>query len=159
MRAIVHGKLILEDEVLTGCVLLFDKKIKAIVTETTFFAEYGTAGTWQGQPVEVTDAGGRYVAPGFLNLHIHGCLGRDTMDADPEGLAAMSRFQAQTGVTAFLPTTMTYEWPAVYKALDAVRTAMARQDGAGRPRTGLPAKARQPSRAPASWGRIWKAPS
>lgn len=136
MRAIVHGKLILEDEVLTGCVLLFDKKIKAIVTETTFFAEYGTAGTWQGQPVEVTDAGGRYVAPGFLNLHIHGCLGRDTMDADPEGLAAMSRFQAQTGVTAFLPTTMTYEWPAVYKALDAVRTAMARQDGAGEAKDG-----------------------
>lgn len=131
MRAIVHGKLVLEDKVLEGCVLLFDTKIKAIVTETAFFAEYGAAGTWQGQPVAVTDAGGRYVAPGFLNLHIHGCLGKDTMDADPEGLEIMSRFQAQTGVTAFLPATMTYEWPAVYKALDTVRAAMARQAAGG----------------------------
>jgi N-acetylglucosamine-6-phosphate deacetylase len=121
MRAILHGKLILEDEILTGCVLLFDTKVRAIVTETTFLASYDRNGTWEGQPVSVTDAGGHYVAPGFLNIHIHGCVGKDTMDADDAGLEAMSRFQAATGVTAFVPTTMTYEWPAVTQALASVR--------------------------------------
>ena len=46
MRAILHGKLILEDEILEGCVLLFDTKVRAIVTETTFQASYGRDGTW-----------------------------------------------------------------------------------------------------------------
>ena len=79
MRAILHGKLILEDEILEGCVLLFDTKVRAFVTETTFQASYGRDGTWEGQPVSVTDAGGCYVSPGFVNIHLHGCVGKDVM--------------------------------------------------------------------------------
>lgn len=132
MRAILHGKLILEDEILEGCVLLFDTKVRAIVTETTFQASYGRDGTWEGQPVSVTDAGGCYVSPGFVNIHLHGCVGKDVMDGEDTGLEAMSRFQAATGVTAFVPTTMTYEWPAVTRALASVRRV---RDAQSRPGT------------------------
>lgn len=45
--------------------------------------------------------------PGFIDLHIHGGGGRDTMDATPAALRAISRFVARHGVTAFTPTTMT----------------------------------------------------
>ena len=70
------------------------------------------------------DARGAYVSPGFINLHIHGCAGADTMDATEDTLAVMSRFLVQTGVTAFLPTTMTCAKADVYKALQRIRETM-----------------------------------
>lgn len=47
------------------------------------------------------------VLPGFIDLHIHGVNGYDTMDATPEALSEISRFLARSGVTGFLATTMT----------------------------------------------------
>jgi len=76
---------------------------------------------------EVIDAQGNYVAPGFLNVHIHGCAGADTMDGTEEALARMARLQAQTGVTGFLPTTMTCRWHEVEDALATVMEAMESQ--------------------------------
>lgn len=53
------------------------------------------------------DASGCVVLPGFIDLHIHGSAGHDTMDATPQALIAISAFLASRGVTAFTPTTMT----------------------------------------------------
>ena len=41
---------------------------------------------------ERLDLGGRILAPGLIDLHVHGALARDTMDAAPEGLRAMAVF-------------------------------------------------------------------
>ena len=73
---------------------------------------------------EVIDVQGNYVAPGFINVHIHGCAGADTMDCTEEALARMARLQAETGVTGFLPTTMTCRWHEVEDALATVMDAM-----------------------------------
>ena len=73
---------------------------------------------------EVVDADGLFVAPGFINTHIHGCNGFDTMDETPEALAEMSKFLPSTGVTAFLPTTMTMPLETVQAALSRIREAM-----------------------------------
>ena len=124
MHAVINGRIVLNDKVLDGCVLLFDKKITGIVSRETLDAAWQKGNSWQGKPLTLTDAGGAYVSPGFINLHIHGCAGADTMDAGENTLAVMSRFLVQTGVTAFLPTTMTCEMPAVYNALERVREAM-----------------------------------
>lgn len=51
------------------------------------------------------DARGLWVTPGLIDIHIHGCGGFDTMDATPEALQGLARFQARHGVTAYLPTT------------------------------------------------------
>lgn len=51
------------------------------------------------------DAEGMLVCPGFINLHVHGGLGSDTLDATPEAIATIAQHQAQQGVSAFLATT------------------------------------------------------
>ena len=68
------------------------------------------------------DVSGGYVLPGFVDVHVHGAAGRDTMDADPAALDDMARFFARHGVTGFLATTMT---AAHAPTLDAVRAVAA----------------------------------
>lgn len=124
MKAIRNGRCIVPGaagafEVVDGQVLLYDADgIAGLMPEADFAA--GDAIVAE----EVIDAGGRYVAPGFLNVHIHGCKGSDTMDATQEALGAMQAFLPRTGVTSFLPTTMTCAWQQIAAALTAVRTAM-----------------------------------
>lgn len=55
-----------------------------------------------------TDIKGKTVLPGFIDIHIHGCLGFDTMDGDT--LNEISRYLASRGVTSFMPTTMTVDF-------------------------------------------------
>ena len=124
MHAIVNGRIVLTDKILDGCALLFDKNIIGIVSRETLDTAWADGQSWKGKPLDITDAGGNYVAPGFINLHIHGCGGADTMDATEDSLAVMSRFLVQTGVTSFLPTTMTCDMQTICKALERVRNNM-----------------------------------
>ncbi|HON41691.1 MAG TPA: N-acetylglucosamine-6-phosphate deacetylase, partial [Bacillota bacterium] len=57
-------------------------------------------------PGTTIDARGAIVAPGFIDMHIHGSAGFDTMDATPSALARMAEFISSHGVTGFLPTVM-----------------------------------------------------
>jgi N-acetylglucosamine-6-phosphate deacetylase len=66
------------------------------------------------------DAGGCTVLPGLIDVHVHGAVGHDTMDADPAALAAMAGFFARHGVTGFLATTMTADPAATLAAVQAV---------------------------------------
>ena len=79
-----------------------------------------TAVPTAGPNVALLDATGCVVLPGFIDVHVHGALGADTMDADPAALVRMARFAAQHGVTAFLPTTMTADVAATLAAVQAV---------------------------------------
>jgi N-acetylglucosamine-6-phosphate deacetylase len=76
-----------------------------------------------GNDIAALDATGCVVLPGFIDVHVHGAMGADTMDADPAALAQMARFAAQHGVTAFLPTTMTANAAATLAAVQAVAAA------------------------------------
>src|SRR6267142_900716 len=42
--------------------------------------------------------------PGFIDVHIHGAVGVDTMDANVEQLRKLSQFLLTQGVTGWLPT-------------------------------------------------------
>jgi N-acetylglucosamine-6-phosphate deacetylase len=126
MKAIRNGRLICPDAagdfvVVENQVLLYEKTILAIVPAQDFHPE---------QAEEILDAAGAYVSPGFLNVHIHGCGGYDTMDDDPAALQVIREKQTASGVTALLPTTMTYDFPRINRALERIRKAMQLDDGA-----------------------------
>jgi N-acetylglucosamine-6-phosphate deacetylase len=78
------------------------------------------------------DANGAWLLPGYIDLHVHGAVGCDTMDAKPESLLAMARFFARRGVTTFLPTTMTASHDAILRALHAVRDLVNQPTGGAR---------------------------
>ena len=109
---IADGKIVLPDSVVCGKFLAFDGDsgmICGVVDELPADAK-------------VIDAKGNYVAPGLVDIHIHGYLGEDTSDAKPEGIKKMAYGVIKIGVTAFLPTTMTVEKAQIVAALNAVRS-------------------------------------
>lgn len=69
---------------------------------------------------QVIDAGGATLLPGFVDVHVHGAVGHEVMDADSDGLTAMSGFFAEHGVTSFLATTWTALTEETLAALRAV---------------------------------------
>ena len=70
--------------------------------------------------VQEIDAGRKMLLPGFIDLHVHGAMGHEVMDASPTGLEEMARFYASHGVTSFLATTWTASREAIRKALELV---------------------------------------
>jgi len=74
---------------------------------------------------QLLDASGCTLLPGFVDLHVHGGAGHDTMDATPEALIEMARFFAQQGVTSFLPTTITAPHAEILRAVANVAATQA----------------------------------
>jgi N-acetylglucosamine-6-phosphate deacetylase len=72
---------------------------------------------------EGIDLSGNYLAPGFIDLHIHGALGRDTMEASPEAFQTICDYHATGGTTSLLLTTVTAPLPEIVNVLRAVRNA------------------------------------
>lgn len=62
------------------------------------------------------------VAPGFIDVHIHGSAGHDVMDATPEAINGLAASLPKEGTTSFLATTMTQSDEAISKALENVST-------------------------------------
>ena len=115
MKAIINGRLILENEILEKKVIVFDEKIIHI-GENEDIKNY--------EIEEIIDAKNAYVCPGFIDIHIHGSGGRDAMEGSIEALEVISRTILKNGVTSFLPTTMTMEVPKIRKAMDSISKAM-----------------------------------
>lgn len=111
MKCIVNGRVVLSDRVVTGKAVLFDEKIADIVDMDSVSTE----------KCEIIDAAGAYVAPGLVDMHIHGYLGADVSDGDPEGIKKMARGIAENGVTSWCPTTMTVSEKEILAAFDAAR--------------------------------------
>ena len=72
------------------------------------------------------DAGGRYVAPGFIDIHVHGGGGHDFMDGTVEAFLGVAETHARYGTTAMLPTTLTSELSALFDLFEVYRAAISR---------------------------------
>ncbi len=75
---------------------------------------------------EVIDAGGNYISPGFIDIHIHGGGGHDFMDGTEEAFLGIAETHARYGTTAMVPTTLTAEKEDLLKTLDTYERAHAK---------------------------------
>jgi N-acetylglucosamine-6-phosphate deacetylase len=104
-----NARLILPDGICDGLeVVVADGKIAEVRTRSN---------------VETIDLEGNYLAPGFIDLHIHGARGRDTMEASPEAFRTICDYHATGGTTSLLLTTVTAPIPKIVDVLRAVRDA------------------------------------
>ncbi|MFB3881692.1 MAG: N-acetylglucosamine-6-phosphate deacetylase [Armatimonadota bacterium] len=113
MRTIIkNGKVITPLETMENAdVLIEDGRILAV-------------GPGLGTADEVIDAAGQIVAPGYVDVHIHGSAGHDTMDGTREAIEGIARFIATRGVTSFCPTTLTQPTDAIMASVRAVYECM-----------------------------------
>ncbi|WP_353195365.1 N-acetylglucosamine-6-phosphate deacetylase [Parapedobacter defluvii] len=73
----------------------------------------------------VIDAGGHYVAPGFIDIHVHGGGGSDFMDDNVESFLAVAETHARYGTTAMLPTVLTNTKVEIIRSLKRYEQAAA----------------------------------
>lgn len=85
-----NAKVVLPDREVDADVLVADGRIAAIGEGL--------------EAAEQIDLGGATLMPGFIDVHIHGAVGVDVMEADAAGLREVSVYLASQGVTAWLPT-------------------------------------------------------
>src|SRR4029453_5669225 len=78
---------------------------------------------------DVVDLGRNYLAPGFVDLHVHGAVGRDTMEASAEAFRSICEFHARGGTTSLLLTTATAPMDKLVEVLNAVRNCRSSIDG------------------------------
>lgn len=104
----LSGRLVLPQGVVSGT-LEFGNRITAITAT-------GSEG-----------ATGPYILPGFIDTHVHGGGGGDTMDG-AAGVRTLARFHLQHGTTTLYPTTITNPWDAILHALAAVSEVRAEPD-------------------------------
>src|SRR5581483_9679192 len=72
----------------------------------------------------VVDFPDAILAPGYLDIHIHGGGGHDIMESDPEVLPGLERLLAQHGVTAYVPTTVTAPLDKTLASLERLASAI-----------------------------------
>jgi N-acetylglucosamine-6-phosphate deacetylase len=115
-----NARLIFPDEIRDGLdVIVEDGKITGIRERT------------EAREDHVIDLNQNYLAPGFIDLHIHGALGRDTMEASVEAFREICDFHASGGTTSLLVTTVTAPLDKIVEVVNAVRKMV------GTPRCGV----------------------
>ncbi len=116
MLAFTAKKLITPTETVEHpLVLVADGKIVEIATRAA-----------RPVPAEVRtlNLGDGVMAPGYVDLHIHGSAGFDVMDDKADALPAIERLLARHGVTAYYPTTVTAPLDATLRALERLADAI-----------------------------------
>ncbi|MVP00871.1 N-acetylglucosamine-6-phosphate deacetylase [Paenibacillus lutrae] len=118
---ITNARIVTENRIIeNGSVLAVDGRIEQI---------YSADETAQLDVAGAVDAGGSWLLPGFIDVHVHGGAGADFMDASAESLDTITRFHSTNGTTAMLATTVT----GPQEALDAAITATDAYIRAGMP--------------------------
>ncbi len=99
----------------------------ALVMEDGIISAVGArAGVRVPANARVLDFGDAILAPGLIDIHIHGGAGHDVMEGSDESLAAIERLMTTHGVTSYCPTTVTAPVDVTLRSLDALANAVER---------------------------------
>lgn len=111
--AIINGRGITPGGIVEGQALVFDEgKILGLSGSVPAGAS-------------VIDAEGRYVAPGFIDMHTHGAGGADFMDGTVEAYLTAARMHARHGTTLLFPTTLTSTNELLFESFSTYEKALA----------------------------------
>ena len=112
---LIGGTIITPHRVLPGSGLLIEgSKIKSLFPMDSFQPHIGA---------RILDVEGAYIAPGFIDMHLHGGGGADVMDGTPEAFAAIAEAHAKGGTTSIVPTTLTSPMEDLKRAMFAFEKA------------------------------------
>jgi N-acetylglucosamine-6-phosphate deacetylase len=108
-----NGRLVFPDRIVEGSdVVVVDGVIREIAPDAV-------------RDGEVYDLQGNFLAPGFIDLHIHGAIGRDTMEGTEEAFRAICDYHASGGTTSLVLTTVTAPIPEVVRVVRAIESCRA----------------------------------
>lgn len=108
MIKINNGRVITPHGILAnGSVLIKDGRITAV---ENFDLDISDA--------TIIDAGGDYISPGFIDIHVHGGGGFDFMDNTVEAFLEIAKLHARFGTTSLFPTTLTGQTDDIIKTLE-----------------------------------------
>lgn len=105
-----NARLVLPDRIARGHLRVEQGKIAAVLSHESVLPP---------EPDEI-DVAGQFLAPGFIDLHIHGARRRDSMEATPEAFREICEYHARGGTTALALTTITETSQRIVGVLEAV---------------------------------------
>jgi len=112
MKLLIRNVRVIPDGMADKCVMIEDGKILGIGLDDIF-----------AQDAQVLDGKGMYLAPGFIDLHVHGGGGYSLMTGNPDDVVNMCRAHLLEGTTAILPTTLASPVPVLLNAIEGVKKA------------------------------------
>lgn len=105
-----NGRIILPDRILEGfCIMSKDGKIRDI---------YRDNGVYEGK---VIDAAGKFISPGFIDIHVHGGGEGDFLDGDIESIRNALDLHTAHGTCSIYPTTLACEEREIFAAIDILK--------------------------------------
>lgn len=114
-KIIKNGKIITPMRILNDCsVVIMQDKIECILDNDEIKYE---------QSDEVIDAGGRFVSPGFIDIHTHGGGGHDFMDGTVKSIIEAAKAHMNYGTTTIVPTTESSTIEEIFDTLDNFKEA------------------------------------
>ncbi len=122
-RAIANVRMILPNGIELGTMLIDSSRIVDVRTGPAAIAP---------DDYDIVDGGGRYCAPGLIDIHVHGGGGFDLMTDDIEQVRGYARWVATRGVTSFLISTSGRDHAQIVQRLKAIAPAIGVEPGAAR---------------------------
>ncbi|MEX0749693.1 MAG: N-acetylglucosamine-6-phosphate deacetylase [Dehalococcoidia bacterium] len=122
VKTFVNARIVFETRIHEGCVVVRDGVIGGVHIGACPIPH----------DAEVIDCGGRYLAPGLIDVHVHGGGGHSLMTDDPDEVRAYARWAARRGVTGFLVSTSGRDHAEIVRRLEALAPVVGCEPGAAR---------------------------
>ncbi len=121
--SIINGRIVTPHRIIeNGSLFISGGIITRVETEDA------RTGGHPARDITIIDAGGNYIAPGFIDLHVHGGGGSDFMDGTVDAFLKIAETHARFGTTALFPTTLTSEKEDLLHTLDIYRLALVKNE-------------------------------